>query len=231
MKCVKNSLLFKTTAGDYLTLEEYKSRNEGKAEKKIYYTTEMNRQAAAIALYTGRGVDVVVMDTLIDMNFMSFLEFGGGNDGLQFVRVDADVSGLTEDSEEGKDLDQAKLEKLFRDALGDQELTVKLEALSDRDLPVMLTEEEQVRRYKEMSAMYGQDFGFPSKYTLVLNRLCPTVRQLAEMEEGETATLLCKQLFDLARLSGRPLEASDLKEFIARSNKLVALMAQQAETK
>ena len=171
------------------------------------------------------------MDTLIDMNFMSFLEFGGGNDGLQFVRVDADVSGLTEDSEEGKDLDQAKLEKLFRDALGDQELTVKLEALSDRDLPVMLTEEEQVRRYKEMSAMYGQDFGFPSKYTLVLNRLCPTVRQLAEMEEGETATLLCKQLFDLARLSGRPLEASDLKEFIARSNKLVALMAQQAETK
>ena len=228
---VKNSLLFKTTAGDYLTLEEYKSRNEGKAEKKIYYTTEMNRQAAAIALYTGRGVDVVVMDTLIDMNFMSFLEFGGGNDGLQFVRVDADVSGLTEDSEEGKDLDQAKLEKLFRDALGDQELTVKLEALSDRDLPVMLTEEEQVRRYKEMSAMYGQDFGFPSKYTLVLNRLCPTVRQLAEMDEGETATLLCKQLFDLARLSGRPLEASDLKEFIARSNKLVALMAQQAETK
>ena len=227
----KNSLLFKTTAGDYLTLEEYKSRNDGKAEKKIYYTTEMNRQAAAIALYTGRGVDVVVMDTLIDMNFMSFLEFGGGNDGLQFVRVDADVSGLTEDSEEGKDLDQAKLEKLFRDALGDQELTVKLEALSDRDLPVMLTEEEQVRRYKEMSAMYGQDFGFPSKYTLVLNRLCPTVRQLAEMEEGETATLLCKQLFDLARLSGRPLEASDLKEFIARSNKLVALMAQQAETK
>ena len=225
---VKGSLLLKTTKGEYLTLDEYKSRNEGKAEKKVYYTTEANRQAAAVALYTEKGIDVAVMDTLIDMNFMSFMEFGGGNDGLQFVRVDADVSGLTEESEEGKDIDQAAMEKLFRDALGDQELTVKIEALSDHTLPVVLTEEEQVRRYKEMSAMYGQDFGFPSKYTLVLNRLCPTIRALAAMEEGDVTTLLCKQLFDLARLSSRPLEAEDLKSFIARSNELVAQLAEKA---
>ena len=225
---VKGSLLLKTTGGEYLTLEEYRARNEGKADKKIYYTTEANRQAAAVALYTNRGIDVAVMDTLIDMNFMSFMEFGGGNDGLQFVRVDADVSGLTEDSEEGKDIDQAQMEKLFRDALGDQSLTVKLEALADKALPVMLVEEEQVRRYKEMSAMYGQDFGFPSKYTLVLNRQCPTIRELAAMEEGETSKLLCQQLFDVARLSGRPLEAADLKDFIARSNKLVELLAAKA---
>ena len=225
---VKGSLLLKTTGGEYLTLEEYRARNAGKADKKIYYTTEANRQAAAVALYTNRGIDVAVMDTLIDMNFMSFMEFGGGNDGLQFVRVDADVSGLTEDSEEGKDIDQAQMEKLFRDALGDQTLTVKLEALADKELPVMLVEEEQVRRYKEMSAMYGQDFGFPSKYTLVLNRQCPTIRELAAMEEGETSKLLCQQLFDVARLSGRPLEAADLKDFIARSNKLVELLAAKA---
>ena len=224
---VKGSLLFKTTKGEYLTLDEYRARNEGKAEKKVYYTTEANRQAAAVALYTDKGIDVVVMDTLIDMNFMSFMEFGGGNDGLQFARVDADVSGLTEESEEGKDIDQKLMEKLFRDALGDQELTVKIEALSDHNLPVMLTEEEQVRRYKEMSAMYGQDFGFPSKYTLVLNRLCPTIRALAAMEEGDVSHLLCKQLFDLARLSSRPLEAEDLKDFIARSNEIVAMMAEK----
>ena len=225
---VKGSLLFKTTKGEYLTLDEYRSRNEGKAEKKVYYTTEANRQAAAVALYTDKGIDVVVMDTLIDMNFMSFMEFGGGNDGLQFARVDADVAGLTEESEEGKDIDQKQMETLFRNALNDQELTVKIEALSDHNLPVMLTEEEQVRRYKEMSAIYGQDFGFPSKYTLVLNRLCPTIRALASMEEGDVSHLLCKQLFDLARLSSRPLEAEDLKDFIARSNELVAMMAEKA---
>lgn len=222
---VKGSLLLKTTGGEYLTPDEYKARNEGKAEKKIYYTTEANRQAAAVALYVNRGIDVAVMDTLIDMNFMSFMEFGGGNDGLQFVRVDADVSGLTEESDEGKDIDAAQMEALFRNALGDQELAVKLEALADKELPLMLVEEEQVRRYKEMSAMYGQDFGFPSKYTLVLNRQCPTIRELAAMEDEETGKLLCQQLFDIARLSGRPLEAADLKDFIARSNKLVELLA------
>lgn len=222
---VKGSLLLKTTGDEYLTLDEYKARNEGKTEKKIYYTTEANRQAAAVALYANRGIDVAVMDTLIDMNFMSFMEFGGGNDGLQFVRVDADVSGLTEESDEGKDIDAAQMEALFRNALGDQELAVKLEALADKELPLMLVEEEQVRRYKEMSAMYGQDFGFPSKYTLVLNRQCPTIRELAAMEDKETGKLLCQQLFDIARLSGRPLEAADLKDFIARSNKLVELLA------
>ena len=225
---VKGSLLFKTTQGEYLTLDEYRARNEGKAEKKVYYTTEANRQAAAVALYTDKGIDVVVMDTLIDMNFMSFMEFGGGNEGLQFARVDADVAGLTEESEEGKDIDQKQMETLFRNALNDQELTVKIEALSDHNLPVMLTEEEQVRRYKEMSAIYGQDFGFPSKYTLVLNRLCPTIRALASMEEGDVSHLLCKQLFDLARLSSRPLEAEDLKDFIARSNEIVSMMAEKA---
>ena len=225
---VKGSLLLKTTGGDYLTLDEYKAKNEGKAEKKIYYTTEQNRQAAAVALYTDKGLDVAVMDTLIDMNFMSFMEFGGGNEGLQFVRVDADVTGLTEESEEGKDIDQKQMETLFRTALNDEKLTVKLEALSDHDLPVMLTEDEQMRRYKEMSAMYGQDFGMPDQYTLVLNRLCPTIRSLAAMEEGEISTLICKQLFDLARLSSRPLEAADLKDFIARSNQLIALMAEKA---
>jgi len=224
---VKGSLLLKSTAGEYFTLEEYKARNEGKAEKKIYYTTEANRQAAAVALYVNKGIDVIVLDTLIDMNFMSFMEFGSGNDGLQFVRVDADVSGLTEDTEEGKDIDQAQMEKLFRDALNDQELTVKLEALSDKELPLMLLEDEQMRRYKEMSAMYGQAFDFPAKYTLILNRACDTVRGLAAMEDEETAALLCRHLFDLARLSSRPLEAKDLQDFIARSNQLIALLARK----
>lgn len=224
---VKDSLLLKSSTGEYYTLSEYKARNEGKTEKKVYYTTEANRQAAAVALYTEKGIDVIVMDTLIDMNFMSFMEFGSGNDGLQFVRVDADVSGLTEDTEEGKDLDQAQLEKLFRDALSDQELSVKLEALSDKALPVMLLEDEQMRRYKEMSAMYGQSFDLPARYTLVLNRASETIRNLAAMEDEENAALLCRQLYDLARLSGRPLEAGDLKDFIARSNQLIALLAKK----
>ncbi|MBQ4640926.1 MAG: molecular chaperone HtpG [Clostridia bacterium] len=225
---VKPSILYKTTEGEYLTLDEYKSRNEGKAEKKIFYTTEQNRQAAAVSLYTNKGMDVVVMDTLIDMNFMSFMEFSGGMNDARFTRVDADVTGLTEDTEEGKDLDAAQLEKLFKAALSDDTLTVKTEALSDHDLPLMLTEDEQMRRYKEMSAMYGQDMTFPTQYTLVLNRLCPAIRALAAMEDEETAHLICRQMFDIARLSSRPLEAKDLQAFITRSNQILSMLADKA---
>ncbi|MBR2054444.1 MAG: molecular chaperone HtpG [Clostridia bacterium] len=222
---VKSSILYKTTEGEYLTIDEYTARNEGKAEKKIYYTTEQNRQASAVSLYTKQGMDVVVMDTLIDMNFMSFMEFSGGMAETRFVRVDSDVSGLTEDTEDGKDLDAAQLEKLFKEALSDDTLKVQLEALSDHDLPLLLTEDEQMRRYKEMSVLYGQGMDFPAQYALVLNRLCPAVRSLAAMENEETAHLICRQMFDIARLSSRPLEAKDLQAFIARSNQLLSLLA------
>lgn len=225
---VKDSLLFKTTAGDYLTPKEYAARNEGKAEKKVYYTTEPERQAAAVKLYTDKGIDVAVMDTLIDMNFMSFMEFSTQDTPMTFVRVDADIEGLKQQSDENGDLSAEDLEKMVRETLKKEDLTVKLEPLSDRELPVMLIEDEQMRRYKEMSAAYGERFDFPAKVTLVFNRLCPTVRTLCAMEEGETRDMLISHLYDVARLSSRPLEAEDLKAFIARSNKLVELMAQKA---
>ncbi len=226
---VKEALLLKTTAGEYYTFDEYRARNEGKAEKKVYYATDPARQAAGVALFTGQGIDVAVMDTLIDINFMSFMEYSGesGDKAVQFMRVDADVTGLKEDSEEGKDLKQEDLQKLFRDALDNQELEVKLEALADKDLTAMLTEDEQMRRFKEMSALYGQSMAMPDRHTLVLNRQNPVVRALAGMEEGEKSALLAKQVYDLARLSARPLEADDLKEFLKRSSQIVALLAEK----
>ena len=222
---VKDVLLLHTVKDEYLTFAEYQARNKEKAEKKIFYTTEPQRQAAAVSLYTERGIDVAVLDTLIDMNFMSFMEFGSGNDGLTFARVDADVSGLKqENAEDGLQVDEAALQDEFRAALDQKDLTVKAEALSDEKLPVVLVEDEQVRRYKEMSAAYGEKFSFPSRYTLVVNKRSPIIRSLQAMEAGEKKTLLEKQLYDIARLSSRPLEAEDLKAFIARSNELIGML-------
>ena len=222
---VKGALLFKTTGGEYLTLEEYKTRNEGKTDKKVYYTNDAKRQAASVALYTQRGIDVVVMDTIIDVNFLSFMEYSAGEDGLSFARVDADVSGLTEDSEEGKELDADKLQTLFRKALGKDDLTVKLESLANADLAAMVTEDEQARRFKDMSRMYGQSFPMPDRFTLVLNRRCPTVQALAARNaDDETTSLLCQQVYDLARMAAQPLEAEEITTFLTRSQKLLELL-------
>ena len=224
---VKKVLLLKTTDDSYLTFEEYKTRNEAKAPKKVFYTNDPKRQAASVAMYTQRGIDVAVMDSLIDVNFMSFMEYSGGEDSVTFARVDADVSGLTEDSDEGKDLNAEDLEKLFRKALGKEDLAVKLESLANPDMIAMVTEDEQSRRFKEMSRLYGEKFPVPDRFTLVLNRRNPTVHTLATREEGEVTDLLCKQIYDLARMSAQPLESEEITDFIARSQKLVSMVADE----
>ena len=221
---VKKALLLKLTDDRYVTLAEYQEANKGKADKKVYYTNDPKRQAASVAMYTNRGIDVAVMEHLIDGNFQSFLEYSGGEDAPQFARVDADVSGLTEESEEGANLDQAKLAEMFRKAVGQAEMPVELSALADAELPAIVTEDEQMRRMKEMYRMYGQDFQLPDRYTLVLNRRNSTVQALAERDpEDEMTVLLCQQLYDLARMSAKPLEAEEITEFLKRSQKLVSM--------
>ena len=226
---VKPVLLMKTTAGEYLTLEEYATRNSEKAGKKIFYTNDAKRQAASVELYTQRGMDVAVMDTIIDGNFLSFMEYGNygkaEDEAITFARVDADVSGLTEESDEGKDLDAEKLQELFRKSLGKDELPVKLEALANAEMSAMVTEDEQSRRFKEMSRLYGQALSMPDQFTLVLNRRSETIQALAARDpEDETTALLCQQIYDLARMAAQPLEADEITAFLTRSQKLLGML-------
>ncbi len=224
---VKGSLLMKKTDGKYATIEEYKTANFEKTEKKIYYTNDEKRQAASVKLYTDRGIDVAVMSTLIDGNFMSFLEYQGKEeDRVTFARVDADIDGLKEESEEGKELDEEKLRDLFRGALEQPELEVKLASLGDAEMTAMVTEDEQMRRYKEMSRIYGERFPMPDRFTLVLNRRNETVQALAARDpEDETTKMLCHQVYDLARMAAQPLEAEEITAFLERSRKLLGMVA------
>lgn len=223
---VKSALMMKTTADTYLTYAEYKDRNGEKTGGKVYYTNDPKRQAASVALYTGRDIDVAVMDQLIDSNFMSFMEYSADEDSkLTFARVDADVSGLTQEDVESEPVDADALTALFRKALGKEDLEVKLESLADTDLTAMVTEDEQIRRYKEMSRLMGESFPIPDRYTLVLNRRSDTIRTLAGRDaEDEVTQLLCKQVYDLARMAAQPLESAEITEFLARSRKLLGLL-------
>ena len=224
---VKGALLMKKTDGKYVTLSEYRAANFDKTEKKIYYTNDEKRQAASVKLYTDRGIDVVIMNTVIDGNFMSFLEYSGKEeDQVTFARVDADIDGLKEDSEEGKELDADKLQSLFRTALGKEDLEVKLESLGDPEMTAMVTEDEQTRRYKEMSRFYGERFPLPDRFTLVLNRRNETVRALSQRDpEDETTKMLCQQVYDLALMAAQPLEAEEITAFLSRSAKILSQVA------
>ena len=224
---MKDCLLFKTTEGKFLTLEEYKRANGEKLIDKMVYTSDAARQDAAIRLFTERGIDVAVLDQLIDVNFVSYMEYSAGADSkFKFCRVDAELESLTSEGE-GEALDSEKLTGLIREAAGKDDLEVSVKPLANESIPLMLIEDEQTRRFSDMSRIYGRnEFAMPSKFSVVLNSRSATVKKLSEREKDERSMLLTRQLMDLAELSRQPLEAEKMTEFIRRSMEIVELAAQ-----
>ena len=223
---MKDCLLFKTTDSKFMTLDEYKRANGEKLENKMVYTSDAARQDAAIRLFTERGIDVAVLDQLIDTNFVSYMEYSAGADSkFRFCRVDAELDSLTaEDGDEA--LDSGKLTALVREASGKEDLTVEVKPLANETIPLMLIEDEQSRRFSDMSRIYGRtEFAMPAKFSVVLNSRCNTVKKLAAREKDERSVLLARQLYDLAELSRQPLEAEQMTEFIRRSMEIVEIAA------
>ncbi len=223
---MKDCILYKTTEGKFLTLEEYKERNGEKLPNKMVYTSDPARQDAAVRLFTERGIDVAVMDTAIDVNFLSYMEYSGDPESkFKFCRVDAELESLTSE-EDAPQLDAEKLTALMREATGKDDLAVEVKPLANDKVPVMLIEDEQTRRFNDMGRLYGRkEFTMPAKYNVVLNSRSQAIAKLAEREKDERSVLLAHQLYDLAELSRQPLEAEQMTAFIRRSMEIVELAA------
>lgn len=224
---VKPALLYKTSAGDYLTLEEYKNKNCPGEETTVYYASDEKRQAQMIRLYTEQGKDVVLLDTLIDNNFTSFMEYTEREQKLKFLRVDAAADGLTDEGEPMAEDDLKRLGEMFKKATGDDSLSVEAKPFKSDDLIAMITVDEQSRRLTEMSRQWGRDMNLPEKRTLVLNRKHPVVQYLEKQEDGERTQQLCAQVFDLAEMARQPLVADRMVEFLRRSNALLTMLIEK----
>ena len=224
---VKPALLYKTSAGDYLTLEEYKNKNCPGEETTVYYASDEKRQAQMIRLYTEQGKDVVLLDTLIDNNFTSFMEYTEREQKLKFLRVDAAADGLTDEGEPMAEDDLKRLGEMFKKATGDDSLSVEAKPFKSEDLIAMITVDEQSRRLTEMSRQWGRDMNLPEKRTLVLNRKHPVVQYLEKQEDGEKTQQLCAQVFDLAEMARQPLVADRMVEFLRRSNALLTMLIEK----
>ena len=224
---VKPALLYKTSAGDYLTLEEYKNKDCPGEETTVYYASDEKRQAQMIRLYTEQGKDVVLLDTLIDNHFISFLEYTEREQKLKFLRVDAAADGLTDDGEAMSEDDLKRLGEMFKKATGDDTLSVEARPFKSDDLIAMITVDEQSRRLTEMSRQWGRDMNLPEKRTLVLNRKHPVVKYLEKQEDGEKTQQLCAQVFDLAEMARQPLVADRMVEFLKRSNALLTMLIEK----
>ena len=212
---IKSSLLFKSVSGNYKTLENCLENNE---EKKIYYANDIEQQSVYINMFKNENIDVIVMDKVLDNQFISLLEYK--NEGVKFLRVDASSDALKTDSE-GKE-DEA-LEKLFREVSGRENLKVTLSTLKDKTVPAVLNISEEARRFNDMLKMYGMyngkdmaDKQAPEEFTLSLNSESPIIEKLKNLDEDASKTV-AKQIFNLALLSQRRLTAEELSEFVKDS--------------
>ena len=223
-------IIFKNLDGKYLTLQECLDENKEKHENTIFYVTDEVEQSQYINMFKNEGIDAVILTHNIDQPVITNLE--SKNENLKFKRIDADLSdSFKEETSENelKDMTE-KLSKTFKDALGKENLTVEVSKLKDASISSMITLSEESRRMQDMMKMYGMAGMDPNMFgaegqTLVLNANNDLVKYISEHSDGENTKLICEQLYDLAMLSHAPLSPEQMTGFIARSNKIMELLA------
>ena len=214
--------------------EETKAGEESDEEKEpekttIFYVTDEVQQSQYINMFTEEGKDAVILKHNIDSPFISHLEMK--NEKIKFQRIDAD---LTEDFVEESDAEALKettdsLTEIFRKALGNDKLEVKVEKMKNENISSMITLSEESRRMQDMMKMYSMggsfDPGMFGGQTLVLNANNKLVQYILEHKDAENVNLFCEQLYDLALISNQPLAPEAMTKFIARSNEIMMLLA------
>jgi len=228
-RAVKFTLL-KNTDNTFFTLDEYKKLIESNQTDKegscVYlYATNKDEQYAYIEQAKERAYDVLLMDGQLDVHFVNKLEQQLKN--TRFVRVDSDVIDNLIKKSDNKavslsDEERNALVELFKTAiptLEKTEIIVGFEHLSERGTPVTITQNEFMRRMKEMSEMQGGGMNFygdlPLSYNLTVNLDSPLVTKVISDKENSKDAI--SQMVDLALLSNGLLKGEALSKFIKRS--------------
>jgi len=230
----KKFCLLKNVDTKYFTFEEYeklvKPLQKDKDGQLIYlYATNQHEQYSFIESVKARGYDVLLMDGILEAHFINTLE--QKLEKTRFTRVDSDtVDKLIKKDDvlpsKLNDDQQKSIKDLIEKQVDSKKFTVVFESLSEKDSPLLITQNEFMRRMKDMSALGGGGgYGFmgemPENYNLVVNSNNPLVGRLLLETEQEKQEGTIKQLFDLALLAQNMLKGKDLAEFIKRSTEQV----------
>ena len=209
------------------------SADSEKDERKvIYYVTDKVQQGQYIKLFKEQNMQAVILDHNIDTSFITQLE--QRNEKYKFMRIDADVTESLKDETSAEDLkaETDALTEVFKKALNNDKLTVKVEKLKNENISSIITLSEEGRRMQDMMKMYamngmgGMDMNmFAADQTLTLNANNELVKYIFEHKDSENVPMFCEQLYDLAVLSNHPLSVDEMTKFVEHSNKIMMLLA------
>lgn len=228
---MKDYILFKNLDGKYLTLPECLEENKEHHENTVFYVTDEVAQGQYIKMFRDENMDAVILKHNIDQPFISHLE--QKNEGVKFLRIDSDLTDNFK--EETSDADKEAFEnttkeltEIFKKALNNEALEIKVENLKDENISSMVTLSEDNRRMQDMMRMYGMAGMDPSmfscKLTLVLNAKNNLVKFILDNKDNENVPMFCEQLYDLAVISHEQLTPEAMTKFIERSNKIMQLL-------
>ena len=252
---VSDLILFTTTAepaegqaepikareNSYTTLSSYQGRLPDPQSKRILYCTDEVAQAGALSLWKSQGAEVVFAETVIDSQFLPWLE--ATNDQFKFQRVDAELDESLRDekpeiSDQEGETQSESIRNLIKEALSNDKVTIQVQALKGGEdaPPAMILLPEQMRRMNDMGALMDQRLpGLPDHHVLLINRRHPLVEGLLRLSAGgvlvgteqaspskQLASQLALHLYDMARLGVGGLEPNELAAFQTRSAKLMS---------
>ncbi len=203
-------------------------KNEAKEPEKttLFYVTDPVQQSQYINMFKEAEKNAVILSHNIDTAFISHLE--QRDQTIQFKRIDADLTEELKGEGAANEETAKTLTELFRKCLNKEKLEVRVENLKNESVSAMMVLSEESRRMQDMMKMYnmyGMDPGmFGGQETLVLNANHPLVQYLASNQEGEHASVICEQLYDLAMISHKQLSPEEMTKFVQRSNEILLLL-------
>ena len=213
---VKDIIIYKDLNGKFLNFNELlgekeEPETENKEEKNedakpttVYYVSDENQQAQYIKLFKDEGLNAILCDNFIDPHFLSYLEYKTP-DKIKFMRIDADVDGALK-SEDGAE--DSIIIDIFKNALGDDKLTIKTEKLKNDGVPAIIVVDEYMRRYTEMGQFYGMSSDELNK-TIIINTANAIVQKLKELDD-EKQKFVAGYIYSLALASFKKLTPEEL---------------------
>ena len=220
-----NTVEAEVVEDDVVTADDLKDER-----KVVYYVTDLNQQGQYITLFKEEGMNAVILNHNIDTSFISQLEMR--NENYRFMRIDADLTdSLKEASDEDLTEVTTTLSDIFKNALNNEKLTVKVEKLKNDSIASVITLSEEGRRMQDMMKMYaangmgGMDMSmFSADQTLTLNANNALVQYILENKESEHVPMFAEQLYDLALISNQPLSTDAMAKFVKRSHDIMLLL-------
>ena len=229
---IKDFYLLKNTEGKYFTIEEYRNMVSALQTDKdgnivMLYAANADDQHVYIANAKEKGYDVLLMTGFLDAHFINMLE--QKLEKVRFTRVDANVVDKLIEKEDDTHVSklsedqQKQLKEYFEKQVNAQLFTPEVDSLSETDLPVMVTQNEFMRRFKDMEKVSGQQgfYGGFDHYNLVINGNHPLATRILDEKDDEKRTQLVQQMIDLAMLSQNILTGEKLSEFVKRSYEML----------